>query len=268
MIKFSINIKLWMLCLFTCLNSLSAQKEQSSVDTSLVTDEEIRLLLDEEQVRPDTLCNLYTSDAAVNIEKVSDAKIEQFKKDKDLQYDVEAKNEVGWLRRLRYWFNKQMRKIFGNNNVESGWSLMRVLLLLAVSGLAIFTLIKMRRSRVFSESPRSAMKMSFEEIEENLLEVDIDERIERAVKNGQYRKAVRLYYLKTLKLLTGKELIDWEINKTNGDYRYELKGSGFEKGFEEITSVFDYVWYGEFPIDKSSFEGFKKSFVQFHKNIK
>jgi len=208
-----------------------------------------------------------TNAEPTQINKVSESKREQFRNDLDLQYDVEARNDVGWLQRLKYWFNRQMRKLFGNSNVRSGWSLMRVLALLAVSGLAVYVLWKMRLNRVFSESPRSSMKMSFEEIEENLLDVDIDERIDRAVKSGQYRKAVRLYYLKTLKLMTGEELIDWEINKTNSDYRYELRGSGFEGGFDEITSVFDYVWYGEFPIDKSSFEGFKKSFVQFHKNI-
>ena len=61
-------------------------------------------------------------------------------------------------------------------------------------------------------------KTKFKIVEEDINKMDFEKRINDAVNNRDYRLAVRLYYLKMLKLLSDKKIIDWQINKTNSAY--------------------------------------------------
>jgi hypothetical protein len=96
--------------------------------------------------------------------------------------------------------------------------------------------------------------------EEDIHGLDIDTLVRDAIARQDYRFAVRYLYLKLLKLLSTKELIIWEINKTNTDYAKELKGTSFYQGFNHLTYIFDYVWYGEFEPDQTDFEKYRSEY--------
>jgi hypothetical protein len=69
-------------------------------------------------------------------------------------------------------------------------------------------------------------------------------------------------------LLSDKSLIEWEVNKTNAIYVREFKQNGGNDVFASLTYQFEYVWYGDFRIDKSVFEMIEVSFEQFKDQIK
>ncbi len=201
-----------------------------------------------------------------NLKRLSKAVEDEIVQDEELKYKKEYK-QIGFLQRLSHRFNRLMNSIFGSGDVQDGWSTIKAILYLLVALLAVYILYRARFNHSFTEDPMRRTKMTFEEIEENLLDLNLDEKIEQAIRTGNFRIAIRLSYLKSLKLLAQKDIIEWDSNKTNGDYRYEIAGSGFEKEFESITSVFDYVWYGEFPIDKESFFDFRESFSSFYSKL-
>jgi len=84
-----------------------------------------------------------------------------------------------------------------------------------------------------------------DEVERNLAETDLDKLIENALTAGNFRLAVRFVYLKILKLLSGKQLIEYQYQKTNYEYAYEIENADLRAIFREVSFVFDYCWYGE-----------------------
>ena len=139
---------------------------------------------------------------------------------------------------------------------------MGYIIALAAVIIVILVLAKSKLSGMFyirKEEKFSGLK----EIREDIHEIDFDTSISGAIAIKDYRIAVRLYYLKTLKLLADKNLIDWKINKTNNNYIKELKEIRLKKPFEELTNLFEWVWYGEFPVEESFFEKTKNTFNSF-----
>lgn len=103
---------------------------------------------------------------------------------------------------------------------------------------------------------------TFKYVEENIKDVNFDTLISDALKDNNYRLATRYLYLKSLKLLTNKNSIEWHYDKTNSDYTNEIKDENTKSIFKRISYIYDYVWYGEFPIDEVSYQ---KNLADFEK---
>ncbi|ELR73871.1 hypothetical protein C900_00035 [Fulvivirga imtechensis AK7] len=88
-------------------------------------------------------------------------------------------------------------------------------------------------------------QMALEDIEENLMESDLMRWLRKAVEDKNYRLALRIYYLMIIKELSIKGLIIWKKEKTNLEYLYEMRDHGSHSQFEEITGIYQLVWYGE-----------------------
>jgi hypothetical protein len=102
--------------------------------------------------------------------------------------------------------------------------------------------------------------ITLENIEENIHETDLDRFIREAKEKGDYALAMRLYYLAVIKELSLKKLIKWKRDKTNGEYLRELRSSNFFTEFNEVTNIFERIWYGGGKIDATTFEGFEGKF--------
>jgi hypothetical protein len=108
---------------------------------------------------------------------------------------------------------------------------------------------------------RSRKKLRTQEADaENIHEMDFRQLIEETRTAGNYRLALRYYYLWVLKKLSVREIIDWHWDKTNTDYLYEIKDTTLRKDFEYLSYVYDHSWYGDFPVDEKSFTKAEKSF--------
>ncbi len=163
--------------------------------------------------------------------------------------------------------SKFFSKLFENTVVANTWHFLIYGLAFLVLIFAISKLFGMNFTNLFYNKREINRAVEYETIEENIHEIDFNTLIEQAISQGSYRKAVRLYYLKTLKKLSDKEIIDWQKNKTNTDYRYEIQQSNHASAFSEITTIFDYIWYGEFPVDQDLFTQTENKFKQFINSI-
>jgi len=74
-------------------------------------------------------------------------------------------------------------------------------------------------------------------------------------------------YLKLLKNLSEKEVITWEIEKTNLDYRKEVSKTSLSKDFQRLTFLYEYIWYGDFEIKEGKFNDTKKMFQEIDSKI-
>jgi len=88
-----------------------------------------------------------------------------------------------------------------------------------------------------------------DDIPENIFEINYDKEIDKAQTAGNYRLAVRLQFLKLLRSLAEKQIIQYAPARTNFDYLVQLHKSNWYHDFFRLTRHYEYVWYGQFPID-------------------
>lgn len=95
---------------------------------------------------------------------------------------------------------------------------------------------------------------------------DPDVMLRNAIRNGNYRLAVRYLYLQALLRLSERKFIEINASKTNYEYVNEVRKHKFANEFASLTLQYEYVWYGEYPVDQRLFEQIQAGFIQFHKN--
>ena len=198
---------------------------------------------------------------------MEEAVLEDFRNQKAFIYDKERPpKKNGWWQMFLYKIRRFFGKIF---QVESSWSWWALIKYGFFTFVILYIIRKLfgadLKNLFYNKAEVSSIE--YETITENIHALDYGKDIQAAIQQGNYRKAVRLYYLKTLKVLADKEIIQWKKDKTNGDYRREVSQSNHALSFGEVTRLFDYIWYGEFPVDKPLFEQTEQKFQQFIKTI-
>lgn len=126
-------------------------------------------------------------------------------------------------------------------------------------GLLVLLIVKLAGGENLFGPKNSKLKPAvsaaeLEKIEENLHEAELQDPIHRAIVAGDYPLAVRLYYLAMLKELSVRNHIRWKRDKTNGAYLRELAGSPLFGTVQEVTLIFERIWYGKVELSKTDFE--------------
>jgi len=115
---------------------------------------------------------------------------------------------------------------------------------------------------------QKAFAKSLEEVEEDLENADPADLLQRAIEQGEYSLAVRLYYLSILRELSLQKIIRWKKDKTNQDYLREASSSAFFADFQHFTRLFEYIWYGEQRFSQTEFTQIQPQLEGFIQEIK
>lgn len=168
------------------------------------------------------------------------------------------------------WLGDIIRKLFGNtraaNNVVP---VIRFILIgSAIFGIAymVLKLFGIDLLKIFNKQT-SSTEVPYTETLENIHEISFDDAIEKAIQVKDFRLAVRLLYLRSLKQLSDAGLINWRIEKSNNDYINELKNENQRQKFQVVTRHFEYVWYGSFPVDVETFRNINNFFLEFKETL-
>lgn len=202
-------------------------------------------------------------------------KIKKYKDQSDYQYGEKVRVSI-WE-----WINKMLEKLarfLDNTSGEvetpsssgSGFGFENIIVwglaILAVAAI-LYIIFRGNWSWLFSGEKFKKKEDEYSVYEEDIHNINFTDEIELAVQDKNYRKATRLFYLKSLKLLSDAGYIDWKINKTNTDYRREIKDKTIRDEFDFLSFTFEYVWYGEFePTSETFLQNFER-FRQFNKRF-
>jgi hypothetical protein len=93
--------------------------------------------------------------------------------------------------------------------------------------------------------------------EEDIEIQDLDYLTENAIKERRFSDAIRLQYLKTLKILHEEDYISYDAHKTVNEYVYEIKDVNLRKKFRNLSGEFVYYRYGRGEADLNKFSGFR-----------
>lgn len=105
-------------------------------------------------------------------------------------------------------------------------------------------------------------------LERELHKSDLEKALDAALAEQDYHTAVRIYYLMVIKELSNKSWIKWKQDKTNGEYLREMSVRDEYYPFQELTTRFEKVWYGDVMIDEEGFNTLRPGFDLFIQQIK
>ncbi|WP_435414970.1 hypothetical protein [Polaribacter aestuariivivens] len=112
---------------------------------------------------------------------------------------------------------------------------------------------------------KTTKKLIYED--DNIHEVDLETLLQQAISEGNYRLAIRYYYLSILKELSVHKIIAYHKEKTNTEYTFEIENENLRNDFKYLSYVYTYVWYGEFDVDKANFENVQKKYQSFKNKV-
>jgi hypothetical protein len=266
--------------LMSFLSAAQAQKKIIYEDTSLLQkDEPVVTIPDENTVTIDT------TEVSTMLEEMDKlpADTSLYKNDLNFSYDsiknwrnlkdyVYAKNLDSLLKTLKKKEFKetpqpQPRTGFLNSLLGSG--IFEILLWASAICFVLFILYRLFLAEgVFKRRSKSAQNAE-SHVEEEIItnESDFDRLIRQALQSNNYRQAVRYQYLRTLHLLAGKSLVSLAPDKTNFNYVSEITNHDYRQAFAALTLNYEYVWYGEFDIDKNIYDKIDNNFSSLNKKI-
>ena len=127
-----------------------------------------------------------------------------------------------------------------------------IIFFIAVILSILFFLYKKRPELFLREKKNAPLPYNIEE--ENIHGIDFNTEIFMALDSGDYRLAIRLLYLQTLRFLSDGKLIEWQIHKTPTEYLYEIKNKEMKPLFFELTNRFLQVRYGNYKASNELYE--------------
>ena len=190
--------------------------------------------------------------------------------DKEFIYEFKTPEKNAWDR-FKEWLANVFKNIFeftdGKSAVNFVDILLRtiaILIVLAVIYMIVKAIMNKEGQWIFGKNSDRKI-INYDEIEKNLHLVDFEKLIQKSLESGENRLTIRYYYLWLLKKMSEKQIIEWDVEKTNSDYLYEIKDEAQKEDFAYLSYLYNNIWYGEFELDE---ETFAKARNAFEKSIK
>jgi hypothetical protein len=197
----------------------------------------------------------------------------KFKKkytDSDFVYEYKAP-EKNWWDHFKEWLASILRNLFTFKNPAAALNVVAIILKVLAVVIIVFVIYLIVKALIGKEGKwifgKDANKKTihYSELEKNIHLLDFKKLIQESLEKGERRIAVRYYYLWLLKVMAQNHYIEWDIEKTNSDYLYELQNPVYKEDFTYLSYLYNYIWYGEFEIDETTFN---KAENRFKKSIK
>jgi len=189
--------------------------------------------------------------------------------DKEFIYEYKAP-EKNWWDHFKHWLARLIFNLFNFSSVKTSLNfvgiLFRIIAVLVVIILIYFivrALAKQEGRWIFGKNAKKTLFYS--DAEKNIHLLDFEKLIKESIEAGERRIAIRYYYLWLLKVMAQNNYIEWDIEKTNSDYLYELHNPAHKEEFTYLSYLYNYIWYGEFEIDDTTF---RKTENRFKKALK
>ena len=181
---------------------------------------------------------------------------------RDYEYGYDPEPPTGFLDEIWQRFLRWLFDFLYSSSTRTGRDWLQIIFVAAIVVFVIYKFLGMDKMGLFKRKS-DRVSLPYDTLYEDIHAIDFQEAIEEASRQRNFRLAVRLLYLRALKTLTDQELISWQINKTNRTYVYEITEPSLRRRFEQLTSSFEYVWYGDFPVNEERYQEIKREFDSF-----
>lgn len=204
---------------------------------------------------------IYSADTLI----YDSAKIAEYQADKRYDYNSQlATPEINLAEIIFRWLSRFFSRFFDTQVADTvTWWFLVIFFVTAVALVAFF--IYKKRPELFIREKKKPVRYTVEE--ETIYGVDFEKELSVALSTGDYRTAIRILYLQTLRFLSDKEFINWQIYKAPTEYIYELKPDTLKTPFRIFTNHFLQVRYGNFKATSHLFETMKSLQDELRKEV-
>lgn len=189
-----------------------------------------------------------------------DGVLNTYRQNDDFHYKINEEKGRSLWDRFWSWFWRWIDDAYKNKGVQKGTEFVIYAVAIGLILYAIYKFSGMERRNLFRTGKSSAIV--FSESNEDIREMDLPTAIRQAEEEGNYRLALRLQYLNSLRKLSDRNLINYAINKTNHDYARELIGTPYSESFARVTLLYEFGWYGEFEVTREMYEKISGIFAE------
>ena len=95
---------------------------------------------------------------------------------------------------------------------------------------------------------------------EDIAGTDWETLLQQAIAGNETRLAVRYRYMWLLQLLQQSGRIQYRNDKTNHDYYTELNETEYRQPFRQLSRLYEYAWYGNFPLSPNAMNDYSALF--------
>jgi hypothetical protein len=180
------------------------------------------------------------------------AKIADYQSDKRFDYNSQlGVPDFNLWEIMTRWLSRLLSRFFANDTAEdiARWLLIAFFV---ITVLLVIYFIYKKRPELFLKEKKTLLPYKVEE--DNIYRINFESELATALSSGDFRTAIRIIYLQTLRYIADKQWIDWQIYKTPTEYTYELKPVSLKTPFRDFTNRFLQVRYGNFKATRELFE--------------
>jgi len=192
------------------------------------------------------------------------AKLEKLKADPDMDYG-RSPAAINLWERFKIWLNNLLSRLLIAVDNANWFNILLTILAITALVYVILRLLKVDAFTMFYSGKKTPA--SFGVLDEDIHAMDFDKLIHEALTKKEFRLAIRLLFLQSLKLLADKHHILWQPGKTNHDYLEELTAQQLKTGFNELNFYFEYAWYGNFIISEALYQKVDSIFKEWKTNV-
>jgi hypothetical protein len=206
--------------------------------------------------------------ASLSVRNLDTNKIKNYLADTEFRYNkADLPGESLWDRFWHWFWHWLNNTLFTSPGTRDAFYYFFLAAGFVFIVFVLYKVIGINRSFIFRGGSKN-VAMAYSESLEDIHRINFDSEIEKAINNRNYRLAVRLLYLHSLKQLNDAQFINWQIEKTNTAYLNEIPEGEKRKLFSLLTYQFEYIWYGNFHIDGQSFQTVSNLFDQLKQQLR
>ncbi|MDR1601451.1 MAG: DUF4129 domain-containing protein [Tannerella sp.] len=184
------------------------------------------------------------------------AKIADYQSDSSFDYNRQFETtEFNPFRAFFEWLSEQIGRILrtGQGDAITTWFLI-IFFILAVM-FVVYFIWRTHPGLFLREKKRETL--AYEVEEESIYGIDFEKELRVALAADDFRTAIRLLYLQTLRFMADRQWIDWQIYKTPTEYTREMKPAGMKPAFRLLTNHFLQVRYGNFRATREVYDAMR-----------
>ncbi len=252
-----------MFCLILVILFCSSARAQQALPDSVRTEDTI--VAGSESSAVDTVATdssegQKATDSVV-FRNIPDSVLQRYKKDKDFAYADDpaywvkepVKHEKNFWDYLFEWIN-------------SRW--FRGVIYALLGGILVFALYKIvveNKLYLFYTAPKKTAQEESRPADADT--IDPEAGIKEAIAMGDRRLAIRYMYLKALRRLQEKGLIELSAQATDRQYVEAMQDHALGRNFRFLTNAYEYVWYGGFNLSQEQFASLQEQFEHFYEGL-
>ncbi|GAA0758855.1 hypothetical protein [Psychroflexus lacisalsi] len=194
--------------------------------------------------------------------------VDSYKINEDYNYFKTAEQESAWAK-FQNWLNLQWNKfldwIFSGISEGNFWNyLALVLKILLIVGLLFLIVWLFNKYYVQNRknAPENKSEINLSEDERLIKKKDLSTLIEEAESDDNFRLASRYLFLNILKHLKETNIIEYQFQKTNADYKSEISDEEIKSDFTYASRFYEFVWYGDFELNATEYNKAKDRFEE------